>query len=744
VQASVLRRLFALWGSCYSVGMTVHVANSRPERVVVFGNGALISRRVDVPAGASRIAIVGLPLRLTDDSLRVRPVVASGAGAVQVGLVEERCQVQVTAGGALVDEAALLEARLAIMAIGQRRQSLHTLRALDGVTVELPPTDIPSPLTLEPLLQALSLSTTRATSLAALEAALDDEERRHQRTLRDLERQGVVDDAPPRVLRGLEASVVAPDGGQLELEYFVAAARWVPSYALHLRRTDGGSTARVQARLILGALVAQATGEDWHDVDLSVSTSTLNRACTLPIVHSWRLGRAQPARLKGYRPLPSDLPQLFSGWDKFPHVPPAVTVPRPPKGSARRDEPSAKPAPPVNMPPPPPPAPMMPPGMPMPMTLSASMAPPAAAPMPQRSAAPMPSRKAEMSKEVSRSRMSRLQESVDEDSADGMSMSFGAMGGGGFPESDAAPPEPEPVVDELPPRLRTTGMRMVYADAGAERGQLMPMNLRERLAWLLDTADVDDDTGSVRRAEVHRALDALEAAESRLRNRPLPPGTQHVGGARARTFTSAGRATIASDGHEHRVEVHREEGPAEIVHQAVAREALDVWRVCRFSPTGALPSGPVQVYEDDAFVVAGRVDGSAGATMTFNLGIDPDVRIESRTPHINQAEKGLMSGTSTVTHQVITMVRSTRPTPVRLTIFDRLPRADDDAKDVVVALVGSTPPLQQTDRGPDGFLLRGGVAVTVTLMPGEAMRLEHTYTLTLPAKLEVVGGNRRE
>jgi hypothetical protein len=739
VQASVLRRLFALWGSCYPVGMTVHVANSRLERVVVFGNGALITRRVDVPAGADRIAIVGLPLRLTDDSLRVRPVVGAGAGAVQVGLVEERCQVQVTLGKALVDEAALLEARLAIMAIGQRRQSLHTLRALDGVTVELPPTDIPSPLTLEPLLQALSLSTTRATSLAALEATLDDEERRQQRILRDLERQGVVDDAPPRVLRGLEASVVAPDGGQLELEYFVAAARWVPSYALHLRRTDGGSTARVQARLILGALVAQATGEDWHDVDLSVSTSTLNRACTLPVVHSWRLGRAQPARLKGYRPLPSDLPQLFSGWDKFPHLPPMTTAPHaPPKGSPRpRDEAAAKP---VNMPPPPPPAPM-----PTPVMLSASMAPPGAAPMPQRSAAPMASRaRADMSREMVRSSKSRLQDSVDEDSDDGMSMSFGAMGGGGFPESDAAPPEPEAVVDELPPRLRTTGMRMVYADAGAERGQLMPMNLRERLAWLLDTADVDDDTGHVRRAEVHRALDALEAAESRLRQRPLPPGTQDVGGARARTFTSAGRATIASDGHEHRVEVHREEGPAEIVHQAVAREALDVWRVCRFSPTGALPSGPVQVYEDDAFVVAGRVDGSAGATMSFNLGIDPDVRIESRTPHITQAEKGLMSGTSTVTHQVVTMVRSTRPTPVRLTIFDRLPRADDDAKDVVVALVGSTPPLQQTDRGPDGFLLRGGVAVTVTLMPGDAMRLEHTYTLTLPAKLEVVGGNRRE
>jgi uncharacterized protein (TIGR02231 family) len=224
----------------------------------------------------------------------------------------------------------------------------------------------------------------------------------------------------------------------------------------------------------------------------------------------------------------------------------------------------------------------------------------------------------------------------------------------------------------------------------------------------------------------------------------LPAGTSRVGGSPARVFTAGSRATISSDGHEHRVEVHREESAAELVHEAVPRESKDVWRLCRVRPTSALPSGPVQVFEDDAFVVAGNVSGSAGAVLRFNLGVDPDVKIESRAPHVHQAEKGLMGGTTHVEHKVTTVVRSTRKEPVELTIYDRLPVPGADVKDVTVTLGECAPPLSVTDRSPDGGVVKGGFKVSVRLMPGEKRTLEHAYTITLPAKLEVVGGNRRE
>ena len=78
---------------------------------------------------------------------------------------------------------------------------------------------------------------------------------------------------------------------------------------------------------------------------------------------------------------------------------------------------------------------------------------------------------------------------------------------GGF--GGARAPE---VVDELPPQLRTAGLRMAFADEGATRGLLLSMNLRDRLAWLLDTADLSDDDAAGRRDEVLRAVNALEAA----------------------------------------------------------------------------------------------------------------------------------------------------------------------------------------------------------------------------------------
>ena len=236
-------------------------------------------------------------------------------------------------------------------------------------------------------------------------------------------------------------------------------------------------------------------------------------------------------------------------------------------------------------------------------------------------------------------------------------------------------------------------------------------------------------------------------------------------GATPRVF-GGGTTSVASDGHEHRVEVHSEELAVDVVHHAVPRESLDVWRMALLTPSGALPRGPVQVYDDgnstaeqsknvddlnpsrdvrhSNFVVTGTVTGAVGLQLGFNLGIDPDVRIVSRTPYVQQAEKGLMGGTSQVEHRVVTVVRSSRPEPVRLTLFDRIPVADDNVKDITVTLTSSQPPLSRTDRGPDEQKVEGGVRAVITVMPGDTMRLEHTWIMTLPAKMEIVGGNRRE
>ena len=686
--------------------------SGRLERVVVTANGALVTRHIPVAAGSRRLVVETLPLRLVDETLRIRPLTPG----LQVGLVEERCVVEVTASERPRDEAALLEARIALLRLDQRRASLHVLRTIGAVDVELPPPEVAADPDAGALLELLEAADRRGTALLQLEQQLAHEHRAAEKTLRQLEHVARVDAAPPRVLRGIEAEV---DGdGVVEVEYFVTAARWVPSYALHLHRDPSGAR---RARVVLGALVAQASGEDWNDVELRVTTSRLDRASTLPIVHSWRLGRAQPAVIKGFRPLPSDLPQLFSGWDRF-GLEPELSPPPPPPPRAPEPAPAAV------------------------MKKKESRA----SPPPMLMAAPAimveKSRFEPEADEADDAELTDLSAHFD-DVADVRRLSAPPTASRSMSSSGGAPGRPPPpviVVDELPPRLRTSGLRMAFADEGPRRGLLLPMDMRARLAWLLDVADLSSDDADHRRAEVERAVDALENAEFALSARPFPPGTIAVDGQAARVFCGRGRSTIASDGHEHRFEVHSEDVAVAVVHHAVPRESLDVWRMAVLTPGGALPAGPVQVYDDGAFVVSGSVAGTAGQPMIFNLGVDPDVRIVSRTPHLQQAEKGLMGGTSQVEQRVVTIVRNSRAEPVRLTVFDRLPVVDDNVKDITVTLTSSQPPLQRTDRGPDDAELQGGVRAVVTVMPDDTMRLEHSYLMTLPAKMEVVGGNRRE
>lgn len=333
----------------------------------------------------------------------------------------------------------------------------------------------------------------------------------------------------------------------------------------------------------------------------------------------------------------------------------------------------------------------------------------------------------------------------------------GGLGGGGGGGARGGP-----VAEPPPPRLRTTGLRLAFADEAGVRGTLLPMNLRERLAWLLEVAEVgwegvdvdvhaDANTAAAthglevdRAAALHQALFQLENAEARLTGRPAPAGVRPLTSSPARIFGGVTRTSIPDDGRDHRVEVHREAGDVDIIHLAVPRESFNVWRTCAFSPSGALPAGPVQVSEDGVFVVAGVADGTGGAAMHFNLGIDPQVKIESRTPTIRQSEKGLMGGQSVVEHSVVTEVRSTADHRVTLKVFDRFPVAGTNVKDVEVEVGECSPPVKRENRDHEGRTVHGAFRTDVVLMPRDVAVLRHAYTISLPAKLELSGGNRRE
>ena len=294
---------------------------------------------------------------------------------------------------------------------------------------------------------------------------------------------------------------------------------------------------------------------------------------------------------------------------------------------------------------------------------------------------------------------------------------------------------------ELPPRWRTASMRMAGADE-PQRGSLLPLDAIARLSWLLEAHDVD----GVGRSELRRAITALQEAQRRMEQAPLPRGTSLLLGTSLQSVMRATAATdVPGDGTFYRVEVRVDEGAGVVEHRAVPRASNDVWRTCHLDVKAALPPGPLAVYEDGAFKVNARLDMQPNKPgVDVNLGIDPDVRIMARTVHLRQAEKGLMSQTSRVEHDVDVEVRNTRKEPARIILHDRLPVPADNVKEVVVQVIEEKPPITRTDRDAAGHEVKGAFEWRVTIMPGDTQKLALKYAIDLPAKAELEGGNRRE
>jgi uncharacterized protein (TIGR02231 family) len=81
--------------------------------------------------------------------------------------------------------------------------------------------------------------------------------------------------ADERVTREVEVAVDC--GGaieaRVELGYVVPGARWYPEYGVYFTPSGPAKTGRGQVEILVAAQVAQATGEDWSDVELVLSTA---------------------------------------------------------------------------------------------------------------------------------------------------------------------------------------------------------------------------------------------------------------------------------------------------------------------------------------------------------------------------------------------------------------------------------------------------------------------------------------
>jgi uncharacterized protein (TIGR02231 family) len=295
-----------------------------------------------------------------------------------------------------------------------------------------------------------------------------------------------------------------------------------------------------------------------------------------------------------------------------------------------------------------------------------------------------------------------------------------------------------------------------FGGAAAHAEPAAPEAIEPDEAWLdfdaLTLADPLDPANRSRRGRLARdpsGMAGSRAAAARTSIEALgpPAETQDPLETRGRfdhRYDAEGSADVPASGRPHRVTIGSAEGEARPRFVAVPREAAEVYREAEIRNPFAAPllRGPVEVFLDGALLTTssfGFVD--RGGWLHLGLGVEERLRV-ARNARVEEGSAGLLGGSTTVDHHVTIDVASSLGHPVAIEVLDRIPVTSD--KDIEIKLVSSKPTSAKHTQAERGHPVRGGLAWSVTVSPGEKQRIEVVYRVTLPAKNELVGGNRRE
>ncbi len=773
------------------------ILNAPITAVEIFRTSAIITRRAPLPAPAGPGPLVvelrGLPLGLVDSSPRARldPPGESRVVDLHLGLALEGGAAQASVPEAeevkrLRREVTALELRRAQLA--QRSEEELRLRP------QLPPTprqaDQPR-FAGEPAPAWLAL----VESGQRLARRHQDEARELERRLRELgealraasERLELLSGEArraPEIAKVLRLTIDPPPAGpqELELTYQVPGARWYPTYELHV--DQGGE----RAELVMSALLAQRTGEDWSAVPVALSTADLARSAALPRLPAWRIGRARPPEHRpAWRPLPEDLATLFRDYDRDrPPPPPAAALPAlelPGRGALGLHSASAPTAllqrasdqttervplaqddlrtttrsldlgeveqaeePSVDYTPAPDsdgaghfnssemPAHVIEALRARSRRMDEGAADRPAPPL-EMPAAPPPSTAAMMLRQAPSGFAAQApaeEQAKKEWPEEAPRGAGGALGAKVAKERRARAPSGAPT-DEL----LAYGALVLAGPDEASRGALRPALPGEALA-----AGTDPELATrLDLAEFHRGhglaeLDCLD----------LPAGVISVeesAGHFAYRYPTRLSSPAPSDGQLRRITVLRAELPIRLLHRALPLVEPTVFRVAAMTnPLGRpLLAGPLDVFWQGDFLVTSQLRTTAsGGTIEASLGVEPAIKV-ARNVHHSQREGGLLGGRTLYDEEIVIEVESHLPREAILEVLERLPVSDD--RKVEIKPGDETPPAEAYEQKERGHPVRGGRRWTLRLAPKRRERCVLRYQIALPTRSELVGGGRR-
>ena len=201
---------------------------------------------------------------------------------------------------------------------------------------------------------------------------------------------------------------------------------------------------------------------------------------------------------------------------------------------------------------------------------------------------------------------------------------------------------------------------------------------------------------------------------------------------------------MPASGRPHRVAVTSAEATSTPRFVAVPREVAEVFREAEIQNPFRAPllSGPVDVFLDGALLTTTPVTFvDRAGVIHLGLGVEERLRV-ARNARVEEGTAGLLGGSAVVDHAVTVDLASSLGRKVSVEVLERVPVTDD--KDVEIKITYARPEPERYTQADRGAPVRKGLRFTVEVPAGDKARIELGYRVTLPAKNEIVGGNRRE
>ncbi len=270
---------------------------SRIVRVTVYPGMALVEREaaLNLKAGANTLTLTGLPAVLVDESVHAR-VTSGGGVAIEEIKVERWFLSRADEGEARKVETAILDLERQIMLLEGELKSLaakekfvHSIQASNpaGQAAAFRPDAAAWNTTLTYLGSQLNKLYEEMTTLELKRRELKEEKEALEKQLAELQ------SAKPREDKSIELTLRADAGGtgKLAVTYLVSDVTWWPGYEIRALPGEG------RMELLYTGQVRQKSGEEWSDVELSLSTSQPARSATVPELWPWDLRLWQPSRV---------------------------------------------------------------------------------------------------------------------------------------------------------------------------------------------------------------------------------------------------------------------------------------------------------------------------------------------------------------------------------------------------------------------------------------------------------------